>query len=160
MRLGDFAEARAESAKIDALGKSGNFAALDAGGVPSKDLLQLMRAVIEGRALMGEHKFAAAAEMYQAAVDLQAKIPYMEPPYFYYPVRQSLGAALVAAGQPARAENEFLHTLMENPNDAYAFWGLAEARRAQGDTDGANAARRFYKRAYAGGRDRPTLAGL
>ena len=31
----------------------------------------------------------------------------MEPPYWYYPVRQSLGAALLAAGRVAEAEVAF-----------------------------------------------------
>ncbi len=160
VRLNQFAQARAEAAKIDALAQSGDFAAMNAGDIPTRELLQVMRTVIEGKALMGERKFTEAVASFQTAVDQQAKIPYMEPPYIYYPVRQSLGAALVAAGQPARAEVEFLHTLMEHPNNAYAFWGLAEARRAQGDTQGAAAARRFFQQAYAGDRRALTLAVL
>ncbi len=160
VRLNRFTEARAESAKLDTLAQSGDFSAMNASGIPTRDLLQLMRTVVEGKALMGERKFTEAAAAFQSAVDQQAKLPYYEPPYFYYPVRQSLGAALVAAGQPARAEAEFLHTLMENPNNAYAFWGLAEARRAQGDTRGAAAARRFFQQVYVGDRRALSLATL
>jgi predicted Zn-dependent protease len=160
VRLGEFDLARDEAAKIDALAQSGDFAAMDAGGIPTKDLLKLMRTVVEGKALMGEKKFAEAVAQFEAADAIQATIPYMEPPYFYYPVRQSLGAALLASGQPARAEIAFLHTLAEYPNNAYAFWGLSEARKAQGDRRGAAAARRFYQSAWAGGRQTPTLIGL
>ena len=109
---------------------------------------------------MRERKYANAATAFQQAADLQAKIPYMEPPYIYYPVRQSLGAALLASGQPARAEREFLHTLMEHPNNAYAFWGLSEARKAQGDAGGAAAARRFFNDAYAGDRRSVSVMSL
>jgi len=160
VRQNQFAEARNEAAEIEALAQSGDFTAMNAGGVPTADLLRLMATVVDAKALMGERKFTEAAARFQSAVDQQAKIPYMEPPYFYYPVRQSLGAALVAAGQPARAEAEFLHTLMDNPNNAYAFWGLAEARRAQGDTQGAAAARRLFQQAWAGDRRALTLAAL
>ncbi len=153
-------EARVESAKIAALSETGDFTAMNSGGIPTKDLLEIMGHVVEGRALMRERKFGAAAAQFQAATDLQAKIPYMEPPYIYYPVRQSLGAALLASGQPARAEREFLHTLMDYPNNAYAFWGLSEARRAQGDTSGAAAARRFFNDAFAGDRRTLTVANL
>jgi predicted Zn-dependent protease len=151
-RAGRPGEARAEGAKITALAASGDFAAMDASGVPTRDLVTVLAHVVEGRVLMREGKFAAAAARFQTAADMQAKLPYMEPPYVYYPVRQSLGAALLASGQPARAEREFLHTLMEHPNNAYAFWGLAEARKAQGDPSGAAAARRFFTDAYAGDR--------
>ena len=154
------AEARAEASRIAALASTGDFSAMNAGGIPTKDLLAIMGHVVEGRALMRERKFEAAITQFEAATDLQAKIPYMEPPYIYYPVRQSLGAALLAAGQPARAEREFLHTLMEHPNNAYAFWGLSEARRAQGDSGGAAAARRFFNDAYAGDRRALNVATL
>lgn len=160
VRMAEFNFAREEAAKIDALAQSGNFAAMEASGVPTKDLLKLMRTVVEGKALMGEKRFDEAVATFDAAHMLQTKIPYMEPPYFYYPVRQSLGAALLAAGQPARAEVAFLHTLADHPNNAYAFWGLSEARKAQGDTRGAAAARRFYNAAWAGDRRGLTLAGL
>jgi len=160
VRSDKLAEARAESAKIAALSTTADFSAMETGGIPVKDILAIFGHVVEGRALMRERKFEEAAAQFQSATDLQAKLPYMEPPYFYYPVRQSLGAALVAAGQPARAEREFLHTLMEHPNNGYAFWGLAEARRAQGDANGAAAARRFFNGAYAGDRRAVTLQTL
>jgi predicted Zn-dependent protease len=152
VRADRVAEARAEAAKLEALRTSGDFATMDASGIPTRDLVAVLGHVVEGRALMRERKYADAAAAFQQAADLQAKIPYMEPPYIYYPVRQSLGAALLASGQPARAEREFLHTLMEHPNNAYAFWGLSEARKAQGDAGGAAAARRFFNDAYAGDR--------
>lgn len=160
VRAGDAAAARAEGAKLSALAGTGDFAAMEAGGIPVKDLIVIMGHVIEGRALMQERKFDAAVAQFQTASDLQAKVPYMEPPYIYYPVRQSLGAALLAAGKPERAEREFLQTLTENPNNAYAFWGLSEARKAQGDTNGAAAARRFFNDAYAGDRRALTITAL
>jgi tetratricopeptide (TPR) repeat protein len=146
------AEARTEAAKIATLSGAGNFSAMDAGGIPTRDLLAIMGHIVEGRALMREGRFDAAVAQFETATEMQGTVPYMEPPYIYYPVRQSLGAALLASGQPARAEREFLHTLMENPNNAYAFWGLSEARRAQGDLGGAAAARRLFNNAYAGDR--------
>ncbi|MDX2235368.1 MAG: hypothetical protein NW200_12795 [Hyphomonadaceae bacterium] len=158
--LGEFKFAREESGKIDALGDNGDFSAMNAAGMPTGDVLTLMTTVIEGKALMAEGRHAEAVAIFEAATALQAKLPYMEPPYFYYPVRQSLAAALVAAGQPARAEIEFLHTLTENPNSAYAFWGLSEARRAQGDRAGASAARRFFNAAWAGDRRALSLKTL
>ncbi len=158
--LGEYGFAREEAGKIMALAKSGDFSAMQAGGIPTDDLLKLMATVIEGKALMAQEKHAEAVAAFDAAVVLQARLPYMEPPYFYYPVRQSLGAALVADGQAARAENEFLHTLTENPNNAYAFWGLAQARKAQGDAAGAAGARRFFNAAYAGDRRRVSLKTL
>jgi predicted Zn-dependent protease len=151
--------ARDEAKAIETLAASGDFAAMNAGGIPTADILKLLATMIEGKVLMAQGRAAEAVPVFDAAVQMQAKIPYMEPPYIYYPVRQSLGAALIAAGEADRAEVEFLHTLTENPNSAYAFWGLSEARKAQGDRAGASAARRLYAAAW-GGRRPPTLRTL
>jgi hypothetical protein len=40
------------------------------------------------------------------------------PPFWYYPVRQSLGAALLAAGEAERAETAFEESLKKAPNNA------------------------------------------
>ena len=56
--------------------------------------------------------------------DAQDTIPYMEPPYWYYPVRQSLGAALLKTGHPQEAEKEFLAALDRARDSAWALFGL------------------------------------
>ena len=45
-------------------------------------------------------------------------------------------AALLMDGQAERAEQQFFATLVENPDNAWAYWGLAEARAARGDPAG------------------------
>ncbi|RYD80600.1 MAG: hypothetical protein EOP84_11860, partial [Verrucomicrobiaceae bacterium] len=50
---------------------------------------------------------------YQAAVRTQDELPYMEPPYYHYPVRQSLGFALLEAKRPAEAETVFREDLQK-----------------------------------------------
>ena len=43
-------------------------------------------------------------------VELESKLTYDEPPPFHYAVRQSLGAVLLEAGAPARAEQHPPHS--------------------------------------------------
>ena len=93
------------------------------------------------------------------AADIQSAIQYTEPPFWWYPVRQTLAAALLMDGQVERAEQQFFATLVENPDNAWAYWGLAEARAARGDAAGAEAARALYDRAWLGAAP-PTLAQL
>ena len=68
------------------------------------------------------------------AADTQDTIPYMEPPFWYYPVRQSLGAALLKTGHPEEAEKEFRAALERERSSAWALYGLKEAAKAKGDT--------------------------
>jgi hypothetical protein len=68
------------------------------------------------------------------------------------PTRRTLGAAYLLANRPALAAQEFLQTLIENPNDAYAYWGLSEASRMRGDTRGATAAISLFEGVFIGPR--------
>ena len=57
---------------------------------------------------------------------------YFEPPKWYYPIRHSLGAALLKAGQHAEAEQVYREDLRRFPENGWALFGLAQALRAQG----------------------------
>ena len=57
----------------------------------------------------------------------------MEPPYWYYPVRQSLGAALLLAGRADEAEQAFQAALKRSPNSGWALFGFMEVAKARGD---------------------------
>jgi hypothetical protein len=53
-----------------------------------------------------------------------------------------------------------LQTLIENPNDAYAYWGLSEAGRMRGDTRGATAASSLFEGVFIGPRAGMTAMSL
>jgi Flp pilus assembly protein TadD len=74
----------------------------------------------------------------------------MEPPYWYYPVRQSLGAALLAAGRAADAERVFRTTLLQVPNNGWALFGLKETLRQRGRDVEATAIEGQLHEAWAG----------
>ncbi|MFO0776148.1 MAG: tetratricopeptide repeat protein [Nitrospira sp.] len=71
---------------------------------------------------------------------------YFEPPKWYYPIRHSLGAALVKAGQNAEAEKVYREDLRRFPENGWSLFGLTQALRAQGKKNEAAAAEaRFHK---------------
>jgi hypothetical protein len=109
--LGRTNEADAERAAIGALERSTDFTAMTAAGVPGKQVMQIAQLVLEGRTLQGRRDFAGAADRFERAVAIQDDLPYMEPPYWYYPVRQSLGAALIQAGRLDDAERALQRSL-------------------------------------------------
>ncbi|MGH6950635.1 MAG: hypothetical protein ACREH4_07165, partial [Vitreimonas sp.] len=158
--MGNVEGARAEAAAIAELIQTGDFTALNGGGVPAQDILGVYRRLLVGRAYMVERNYAAAIAELQQAVNAQAHVPYTEPPYIYYPIRRTLGAAYLLNNQPAVAEMEFLQVLIESPNDAYAHWGISQARRARGDRTGANAARQMFNATFLGPRNSVTAMRL
>lgn len=153
-RIGSADGARAEAAAMQQLIASGDFAAMNTQGIPAQDILQVYRHLVLGRAFMAENNFRSAIAELRQAADLQDHIPYTEPPYIYYPIRRTLGAAYLLNNQPAVAEQEFLQTLINSPNDAYAYWGLSEARRMRNDRVGQRAALDMFNAAYLGDRRR------
>ena len=73
---------------------------------------------------------------WEKAVALQDALVYDEPPAWNYPLRESLGAALVRAGRAADAEKVFREGLRRSPRNAWMIFGLMEAMKAQGKTEG------------------------
>lgn len=74
----------------------------------------------------------------------------MERPWWSYPVRQTLGAVLLAAGEPAAAADAFTAALVAAPNNAWSLWGLLQAQRALGDEAGARVTAALLAAAWAG----------
>ena len=57
--------------------------------------------------------------------------PYAEPPDWYYPPRQTLGAWLLRGKKAAEAQKVFEEDLKKNPDNGWSLTGLREALRAQ-----------------------------
>jgi hypothetical protein len=68
-------------------------------------LFAYVRYVLEGEIAAGHDDFDAAISKFEAAVVIEAEIPYDEPPKWFYPVRQKLGAVLLDAGKAGEAES-------------------------------------------------------
>jgi tetratricopeptide (TPR) repeat protein len=147
---GDVDAARSEAARIAALNQKTDFSYLLAWAVPAPDILRLAQHVVEGRIAQAQGDLARAIKEFQIAVSIQDAFAYMEPPYWYYPVRQSLGAALLAAGKPADAEQVFTYSLAQFPNNGWALYGLMKAQQAQGNAAAAKATEQRFKQAWAG----------
>ncbi len=99
-----------------------------------KDVLLLASAVLDARLawLRGERK--VSIESWRKAVALQDGLSYDEPPPWYYPVRESLGSALLRDGQAGEAEKVFREDLAKNPRNGRSLFGLLEALKAQKKT--------------------------
>lgn len=152
--------ARAEAEAIAAIARTADFSVLAAGGVPAQDVLTLAQHVVHARIAQMQGDHAAAVDRFEKAAALQDGLPYMEPPYWYYPVRQSLGAALVQAGRYDAAEEQFRLSLKRAPNNAWSFYGLSELAKARGDTMGASLAEEQLARTWTGDRARLKLPSL
>jgi len=106
-------------------------------------------------ALMGEiatrsGDAAGGITHFREAVKIEDAGLYFEPPKWYYPVRQSLGAALLKAGRHAEAEVVYREDLKRFPENGWSLYGLAAALKAQGKSAEAAAAEKRFQKAWEG----------
>lgn len=129
---GDLAALRAERRALAALkppkGQGGTAA-----------LAALAGQVLEGRALMLEGRPAKAAKAFDKAARSQERLfaGAFDPPPWWYPIRRSVAAAQLQAGDAAAAEASAKASLAHWPDDALALRTLAEAERRQGRAEAA-----------------------
>jgi len=143
-RRGDAAGLRAEAAAIAALREGSDAPALGRGGAV---LAEIVQHVLEGRAAMLAGDHGAAERAYRKAMERQLRSRFgNDPPIFWYSVRRSLAAAMLAGGDARGARAQLHASLRRWPNDPLALYALAQADRALGD---AAAAERNLARARA-----------
>src|SRR5262249_612548 len=116
-RKGDIDAARREADAIETIANKANLSFLTDNFVPADDLLHLARHIVLARIATQRGYDNSAIDELRQAVALQDTIPYQEPPYWYYPVRQSLGAAYLKAGRSKEAVATFEAALKEAPNN-------------------------------------------
>jgi Flp pilus assembly protein TadD len=111
------------------------------------DVMDLASAILKARV---ESSPTAAVQKWRRAVELQDSLAYGEPPAWNYPVRESLGAALLRAGDPGAAETVFREGSRRSPNNGRMLFGLLESLNTQQKTDAAAWVQREYETAWKG----------
>jgi tetratricopeptide (TPR) repeat protein len=98
----------------------------------AKDIIKIAVDVLGAKIDLARKDSAGAIAKLTEAVALQDSLKYGEPPDWFYPVRESLGAALLLNGDAAGAEKVFREDLNQNPRNPRSLFGLLEALKAQG----------------------------
>lgn len=132
---GDIAGAKAEHAILVSLKANPKVMVLDGNDYPASALLQIADELLAGEIALASGNNKAAIANFSAAVANQDLLPYTEPPFWYYPTRQTLGAALLRDGQAAEAQVVFEKDLQQYPHNGWSTYGLMLALEAQGKTD-------------------------
>jgi tetratricopeptide (TPR) repeat protein len=140
---GQWAEAQAALDTVTAINAS------TPQGADGKTALSIAVHALSGEIAMRRGNHDAAITHFQEAVKIEDSGLYFEPPKWYYPIRHSLGAALLKTGRNAEAEKVYREDLKRFPENGWSLFGLAQALRAQGkNTEAAEADARF-RRAWA-----------
>ena len=98
---------------------------------PNQAMLAVMSEVATAKLDSEKGDTESAIRHWRVAAAAQDKLNYTEPPDWYYPVRESLGAALLSSGQAKQAEEVFRDDLRRNPRNPRSLFGLGESLAAQ-----------------------------
>jgi tetratricopeptide (TPR) repeat protein len=148
----DFAGAAVAADAIGTLGRTADFKLLKESGIPAQEVLRIAQTLVLARVARVKGDTSTAIVQFEQAAALQDALPYTEPPYWYYPIRQSLAAALLQAGRFDEAEQQFQRALARAPANAWSYFGLAELYKARGNTAAANQAEANLARTWIGDR--------
>jgi tetratricopeptide (TPR) repeat protein len=105
---------------------------------------------LNARIAVAHGDYASAIEKWRAAIAVEDHMVYHEPPDWYYPMRESLGATFLRAGQAAEAEKVFREDLNQNPRSPRSLFGLWKALEAEQKPTDADWARRSFEAAWRG----------
>ena len=156
----DFASAQKEVDALAGIEKDADFKPFAEWGIPAKEIVQTARLVASGRMADAKGDLEGAARAYEDAIFIEDALTYTEPPYWYYPVRQSLGAVRLRQGKLDEAEKAFRDSLGRVRNNGWALAGLAETYKRKGNVGGEKAARRAYAKAWLGDAKGPAIEQL
>lgn len=141
---GDVKGARDEHAKLVGLKANPKVMVLDGNDYPASALLQIADDLLKGEIALASGANKAAIASFEAAVAGQDLLPYTEPPFWYYPTRQTLGAALLTDKRAKEAQAVFEKDLEQYPHNGWSTYGLILALEAQGKTEEAATHRQHF----------------
>jgi tetratricopeptide (TPR) repeat protein len=159
-RKGLLADSRKEIDALGAIERTADMKPIEESGVPARDIVRTARLVAAGRLADASGDLPGAVKSYREAVVVQDKMSYMEPPHWYYPVRQSLGMALLRSGRLEESEQVFRDSLARTPSNGWALRGLIEVYRQRGDSAALAAAQKRFETTWLGQPGGPPLGLL
>jgi tetratricopeptide (TPR) repeat protein len=128
--------------------------------VPAKEIIQTARFVAAGRLAAAQGDLDGAAKAYEDAIFVEDSLSYMEPPYWYYPIRQSLGAIRLRQGRLDDAEKAFRDSLARVRSNGWVLAALAQTYDKKGDKAARDKTKAAFDRAWFGDKKGPDIARL
>ena len=114
---------------------------LDGNDYPASQVLAIANALAQGELALAQGQMEQAIASFSAAVSAQDELPYTEPPFWYYPSRQSLGHALLLAKDFTGAEQVYRKDLSQYPRNGWSLFGLTLSLEGQGRQEEADTVR-------------------
>jgi hypothetical protein len=116
--------------------------------------------VLSAKIAVARGDLAGAVPMLRAASAAQDRLIYIEPPDWYFPVRESLGGTLLRLGRNREAAAVFEADLARNQRNPRSLFGLETALAALGDESGSKRIDRNFRDEWSAATVPISVAGL
>ena len=117
----------------------------------AKDVLKIAENVLGAKIALAKKETDSAIAMLRDAVAVQDTLKYDEPSDWFFPVRESLGAALLMKGDSSEAEKVFRDDLERNPRNPRSLYGLQQTLMKQGRDYDAGFVQKQFDASWKGG---------
>lgn len=145
----DITKAEAEIEKLESLPNKKEIEDLSIWGINSAGLLiKIAYEVTRGELEAKKKNYDVAISHLTKSVELEDQLRYDEPPTWFYPCRQNLGAVLIEAGKYKEAERIYLENLGELPENGWGLFGLYQSLIKQGRNDEAAQVEKRFEAAW------------
>jgi hypothetical protein len=111
-------------------------------------LVNIASEVAKGELEAKKKNYSAAIAHLEKAVEYEYSLQYDEPPTWFYPCRQNLGAILIEAGKYEEAETVYRENLGDIPDNGWGLFGLQQALLKQNKTDEASEVKKRFNEAW------------
>jgi tetratricopeptide (TPR) repeat protein len=111
----------------------------------AQQVLGIAAGMLDGYIARGQRNYKRAGELLSKAAQAEDKLNYDEPPDWYLPPRESLGAVLFTDGRYADAEAAFRAELKAHAKNPRALFGLAQCLQAEKKAAEAAAVRKEFE---------------
>ena len=111
-------------------------------------LVDISCEVARGELGAKKKNYSAAIAHLEKAVEFEYSLTYDEPPTWFYPCRQNLGAILIEAGKYEEAEKIYRENLNEIPDNGWGLFGLHLSLLKQGKTKEAAETKERFEKAW------------
>jgi tetratricopeptide (TPR) repeat protein len=114
----------------------------------ARTFLELAQKILDARIAAAKGDDQQAIKHWEKAVEIEDGLYYGEPPEWFYPVRESLGGALLLNGKAARAESVFRADLEQHPRNPRSLFGLLKALEAENKSANIEEVRKEFEAAW------------
>jgi tetratricopeptide (TPR) repeat protein len=149
VRTGRVGEAAGELGEVQAIAADSALAEITIWDInKTSTLMEIAALVLEGEIAARTWDFDTAVERLGQAIELEDGLNYNEPPDWFFPVRQNLGAVLIEAARYPEAEVVYREDLEVFPRNGWSLYGMGQALRGQGKSQEARRVEKLFEEAW------------